>query len=151
MRLGGLMEGPNAFLTLCDRAVLILSAYNQMYIWVHGISLQKHSKKSPKLNASSLYQWKWVIKKRKWGEVSDRNFIQPGETEINFRLKRFPGHCPLVLLVKVGWREDKAFGNGEVRVTRRGARRKSLLSKLYLRVQSVPQRERNTSQLVNAV
>jgi hypothetical protein len=35
---------------------------------------------------------------------------------------KVPSQCPLVLLVKVGWREDKAFGSGEGRAMRREAR-----------------------------
>jgi hypothetical protein len=38
---------------------------------------------------------------------------------------KVPRQCPLVLLVKVGLRESKAFGSGEGREMRSGTKEKS--------------------------
>jgi hypothetical protein len=39
-----------------------------------------------------------------------RHYIQKGRVRVKFMAVRVPRQCPLVLLVKVGWRGGKTFG-----------------------------------------
>jgi hypothetical protein len=39
-----------------------------------------------------------------------RHYIEKGRTRANFTAMKVPRQCPLVLLVKVGWRGGKSFG-----------------------------------------
>jgi hypothetical protein len=55
---------------------------------------------------------------------------------------KVPRQCPLVVLANVDWRGGNAFGSGEGREIKRGARR-SLFE--YLNIQSVPQRKHITT------
>jgi hypothetical protein len=47
--------------------------------------------------------------KRKWVVVWDTTFKR-GRERAKFTAMRVPRQCPLVLLVKVGWRGGKTFG-----------------------------------------
>jgi hypothetical protein len=48
----------------------------------------------------------------------NRRIYQPAARGAIFTVAAtFPGHCPLVLLVKVGWRQGKALGDEDGKVT----------------------------------
>jgi hypothetical protein len=61
--------------------------------------------------------------KRKWASVIDTTFN--GGNKDQFTTMKVPRQCSLVLLVKVNWREGEAFGSGEGREMKSGARRES--------------------------
>jgi hypothetical protein len=46
---------------------------------------------------------------RKWVVVSDITF-KMGRVRAKFTAMKVPRQCPLVLLIKVGWRGGKTFG-----------------------------------------
>jgi hypothetical protein len=50
-------------------------------------------------------------REREWWET----LHLPGEYRDKFMARKVPRHCPLVLLVRVGWRKSKTFKSGEGR------------------------------------
>jgi hypothetical protein len=61
---------------------------------------------------------------------------------------KVPRQCPLVLLVKVGWRGGKTFGCEEVMGERWGRERsRAGFHCIQLNIQSEPQREHDISTL----
>jgi hypothetical protein len=63
--------------------------------------------------------------RRESGGRAVRETTFNGWNRDGFPAMKVPRQCPFVLLVKVGWREGMAFGNGEGRAMRSGAKERS--------------------------